>query len=461
MKIIQVYAYEVLNSCGFPTIACVVQTDTGAIGKVIIPSTYYEQNEYHCKNLIDENNHIYFGYGVKKAINLINHNIANLLLGLDVTNQRRIDELLLLLDNSPDHRYYGTNTLLAVSLAVSKAAANELHISLYKYIREKLLGNTNSKYLMPTISFNILNVSSNIKKQLQQFFIIPLGFNSLNEVLIATNKIFYNLKKELIDNNYQILMDAYGAFIPEFKNLEQYLVLLIKVIKNCGYGVENNSKNQIALAMNFKANNIYDPINKLYQFSLPINDENKKLTYNANEMQELVLYFVNKFNLLSIQDPFSIEDEQNYIDLMNQTKNQIQITGDDIYVSNPYLIKLGLEKHLTNSVVIKLDEVATLSEIIEAILFAKKANWTAVIASRYCDTEEAYISDLCVSLGTGQIQVGGFSRSERTSKYNRLIEIALQEQDNIIFLGKKVYYNLIQNQLSSETNHENNKTTKQ
>ncbi|MBQ5543619.1 MAG: hypothetical protein IIT97_01615, partial [Mycoplasmataceae bacterium] len=284
--------------------------------------------------------------------------------------------------------------------------------------------------------------------------------SSLNEVLIATNKIFYNFKKELIDNNYKILMDGYGAFVPEFKNLEQYLVLLIKVIKNCGYSVENNSKNQIALSMNFKANNIYDPINKLYHFSLPINDENKKLTYNTSEMQELVLYFINKFHLLSIQDPFSVQDEQNYIDLMNQTKNQIQITGDDIYVSNPYLIKLGLEKHLTNSVVIKLDEVATLSEIIEAILFAKKANWTAVVAARYCDTEDAYISDLCVALGTGQIQVGGFSRSERISKYNRLIEIALQEQDNIIFLGKKVYYNLVQNQNNTKTDYDKNKITK-
>ena len=456
MKIIQVYAYEVLNSMGFPTIACVIQTDTGAVGKVLIPTSSLHESKYACKSLVDKDENSYFGYGVKKAVNLINQNIANLLLGLDVTNQKRIDELLLLLDNSVDHRYYGANTLLAVSLAASKAAANELHLSLYKYLREKLLNNTESKYLLPTVFFNILNIETNEEKQLQQFFIVPLGFKNLNEVFIITNKIFHNLKKELIKNNESFLIDGYGAFAVKLKNLEAYIELLIKVIIDSGYKVGNDgNENEIALAINFKANQVYDPINKIYQLTLPINDENLKLIYNQSEFLNLVSSLINKYHFLCVQDPFSMFDTQNYVDLTKDVSNNMQITADEVYASNPYLIKLGLEKHLTNSVLIKLDEVATLSEIIEAVLYAKKANWTIIVASRYSDTEDSYIVDLAVGLGTGQIQVGGFSRSERTSKYNRLIEIMIQERQNAVFLGKKAFYNLTQTKSNDEDDNLN------
>ncbi|MBR4486863.1 hypothetical protein IKS57_06060, partial [bacterium] len=235
--------------------------------------------------------------------------------------------------------------------------------------------NTESKYLLPAIFFNALNVETNNEKQLQQFFIIPLGFKNLNEVFIATNKIFHNLKKTLNKNNETFLIDGYGAFVPKLKNLEAYIELLIKVITDCGYKVGNNgNENEIALAINFKANKLYDPINKLYQLTLPINVDNLKSTYNQNQFYDLVLSLINKYHFLCVQDPFSMFDTQNYVDLTKNFSNNLQITADEIYSSNPYLIKLGLEKHLTNSVLIKLDEVATLSEIIEAVLYAKKAN---------------------------------------------------------------------------------------
>ncbi len=445
MKIIQVHAYEVLNSIGFPTVACIVQTDTGAIGKAVVPNGRVKDSLYYAKTLYDHDENRYFGRGVKKAVNLINRNISNLLLGLDVTNQKKIDQLLNLLDSTPDKSFYGANTLLVVSLAVAKAAANELHIPLYQYIRENLLDNTLNKYLLPVPFMKMINGGRQVDNTyaFQEYMIVPLGFKTFFDVLQATNKITNNLKQILIDEGYSSFVGPEGGYGPNIRSIEETLDLLCRAVAISGYTVSaNGSNNTIAFAIDLAANSIYDEAKDIYIFNWPLTKGDKKLQYTDYEISNLIQYLISKYPIISIEDPFAFRKKDQYIKLNKELGGEIQIIGDQLYASNPYLIKNGIEKQYTNSVLIKFDESSTLSQIIESILYVKKGNWTVQLAARNGDTDDTFIADLAVAMGIGQIKIGGLNRGERICKYNRIIEISLEQGLNAVYLGKQVFYNI-------------------
>jgi enolase len=414
MDIKEIKAIRVLDSRGVPTIKTFIKTEN-AIGYAAVPSgTSAGMHEAH--ELRDKKSKDYFNQDVSKAIKNVNTIISKKLKGKFVLDQKDIDNSLIELDGTDNKSRLGANAILSVSLAASRAAAKELSLPLYDYISRLA---DNNKFKDPTPLSNIINGGEHSGSNIafQEFLIIP-KFKEIENSIKAMSEIYHALKiiisKEHGSSSTNVGFE--GGFVPNFKeaNEENPLILIEKAIKAAGY-----SKKEISLGLDCAANSFYDQKENKYFLN------NKK--YSSQELLDYYLQLIKKYNIKSIEDPFFEEDKKAWQDFSKKVKPSVNIVGDDLLVTNPALIKDAIKKKYCNSLLLKVNQIGTLTESLESFNLAKKANWKVVVSHRSGETEDNYISDLAYGINSDYTKFGAPSRGERTSKYNRLLEIKALE----------------------------------
>ncbi len=408
-KVIKVLGREVLDSRGYPTVEAEVHLEGGYYGKAIVPSgASTGLNE--AMELRDNDINRFFGKGVLKSVFIINNIISKEIVGLDSINQSNIDQLMINLDGTDNKSKLGANSILAVSLAIAKASANSLNMTLFNYINKL---NKNSNLSMPVPMMNIINggchADNNI--DIQEFMILPVGAKSFRHAVRMCSEIFHTLGKILKLNNRKISIGDEGGYAPDLNSNEEALVLISDAVNKAGYILGK----EIYLALDCAASEFYNKDEKLYLF------ENKK--YSFYEFTDLLNDWINKYSILSIEDPLSELDWEGYVYLTGILGNNVQLVGDDLFVTNVELLKKGINLNVANSILIKPNQIGTLTETFKAINLAKKHNYSVIISHRSGETEDTFIADISVGVASGQIKTGSMSRSERISKYNRLIRI--------------------------------------
>jgi enolase len=425
-EIVDVYAREILDSRGNPTVEVEVYLESGAMGRAAVPSGA-STGEREALELRDGDADRYLGKGVLKAVDNVNNNIAAELLGWDSSDQAGIDQKLIELDGTETKSSLGANAMLGVSLACARATAEELGLSLYQYI-----GGTNAREL-PLPMLNILNGGAHADNNvdIQEFMIMPAGAGSFKEALRMSTEIFHTLKKVLKGRGYNTSVGDEGGFAPNLKSNEEALEVIIEAIKQAGY----KPGEDVLLALDVAASELY---------------EDGKYTL-ANEAQpvkspaELVAFYedlVNRYPIISIEDGMAENDWDGWQLLTEKLGKRIQIVGDDLYVTNTKILREGIEKGIANSILIKLNQIGTLTETLDAIEMAKRAGYTAVVSHRSGETEDTTIADLVVATNAGQIKTGSACRTDRVCKYNQLLRIEDELGETGCFNGRGVFYNL-------------------
>lgn len=424
-EIIDVFAREILDSRGNPTLEVEVVLDSGAVGIAKVPSgASTGQNE--ALELRDGGKR-YHGKGVLGAVKNIMEEIAPRLRGMESSMQTDIDKLLIDLDGTENKSRLGANAILGVSMAVARATAVEAGLPLYKY-----LGGANAKTL-PVPMMNIINGGAHADNNLdiQEFMIMPVRFESFAEALRAGVEIFHTLKKILKKEGLNTAVGDEGGFAPNLKNNTEAISYIMKAIEESGY----KPGEEVFIALDVAASELYD--NGLYKF------EGKTIS-----SEELIGYYqqiIEKYPVLSIEDGLSELDWSGWESLTERLGKKIQLVGDDIFVTNPALISKGIKLGIANSVLIKLNQIGTVSETLDAIEITKKAGYTAVVSHRSGETEDTTIADLSVACNTGFIKTGSLSRSERIAKYNRLLRIEDELGESAYYPGMKAFYNIMRN----------------
>ena len=402
MKIKNIIAREILDSRGNPTIEADVILENGIIGRASVPSGASTGSKEAIE--LRDNEKRYLGKGVQKAISNINGPIRKNLIGKDSSNQQEIDEIMIKLDGTPNKSNMGANAILAVSIANLKASAKAQKTSLFKYIE------TGTK--LPTPMINIINggAHANNKLDFQEFMIIP-KFATMKERIQAASEIFHTLKEILKSKHLNTSVGDEGGFAPDLKSNEEALKLIIKAIKKADYLPGEN----IFLALDIAASELVK--GKKYILEA----EDKKLT-----SKELIKYYkklVKKYPIISLEDPLAEDDWEGFKLLTDQLGDKIQIVGDDLFVTNKKYLKQGIDKNIANAILIKPNQIGTVTETLETINLAKSANYKTIISHRSGETEDTFIADLAVATNAGQIKTGSMSRGERICKYNRLLRI--------------------------------------
>jgi enolase len=427
--IIGCQAREILDSRGNPTVEVDVVLEDGSFGRAAVPSGA-STGEHEALELRDKDPLRFLGKGVTKAVDNVNNEIAPKILetDLDALDQVALDKFLIDLDGTEDKSRLGANAILGVSLAACKAAAFYCDLPLYQYI-----GGVNSKVL-PVPQMNILNGGSHADNNvdLQEFMVMPVGAPSFKEALRTGAEIFHNLKKVLKDKNYNTAVGDEGGFAPDLKSNEEALQVVMQGIEKAGY----KPGEQVFIALDPAASEFYDEKQKIYDLKA----ENRKLS--SAEMVEFYENLVNKYPIISIEDGLAQDDWDGWVNLNRKLGNRIQIVGDDLYVTNIKRLAKGIQLKASNSILIKLNQIGTLSETLDAIEMAKEAGFTAVISHRSGETEDTTIADVVVATNAGQIKSGSASRTDRICKYNRLLRIEEELKERAKFLGKKVFYNI-------------------
>jgi len=406
-KIKDLKAREILDSRGLPTIEVECHLVSGEVGRASIPAGA-SKGKYEALEVRD-NEKRYFGKGVKRAIENIEVVIKKELIGLDVLEQKKIDNLLKELDGSPNKSNLGANALLGVSLACAKAASAFCKLPLYRY-----LGGINT-FTLPVPYFNIINGGLHAGNDLdiQEYMIVPLGIETFKEKLRAGSEIFHTLKRILKEEGKPIGLGDEGGFACNFENNEEPLRYLTKAIEEAGY----EAGKEVFLAIDAASSNFYDEKTRFYYLKL----ENKKLT-----SEELIEYYENwilNYPIIAIEDGLSEEDWEGWQKLTQRLEKKIQLIGDDIFVTNIERLKKGIEKKVANGILIKPNQIGTLTETIECINFAKENGYKVMISHRSGETEDTFIADLAVATNAGQIKAGAPQRGERIAKYNQLLRI--------------------------------------
>lgn len=420
-------ALQMLDSRGNPTIKVYVTTISGAYGTALVPSGA-STGEHEAHELRDGEEK-YNGQGVLKAIENIEGEISDLLVGnFSVTEQREIDNAMIELDGTENKSRLGANAILGVSLAVAKAAADYYEQPLYQYIGGM------SSFLLPTPMMNILNGGAHAKNSLdfQEFMIMPVGACCIAEAVRMGSEIFHSLKKVLAQKGLSTAVGDEGGFAPDVNSCEEALDLISTAVENAGYSLGKD----IYLALDAASSEFYNKDDKLYHLV----GENKSLT--ADKMISFYEELCKNYPIISIEDALQENDFENTARLTDELGNKIQLVGDDLFVTNVKRLEMGIKKGAANSILIKPNQIGTLSETIDAILTAKRANYTAVMSHRSGETEDTTIADIAVALNMGQIKTGSLSRSERTAKYNRLIEIENELGESGKYAGINAFYNL-------------------
>ncbi|MDR1794949.1 MAG: phosphopyruvate hydratase [Erysipelotrichaceae bacterium] len=423
-----VYAREVIDSRGNPTIEVEVTTLSGAFGRAIVPSGA-STGEREALELRDGDKKRFGGKGVLKAVANVNDIIAEEVVGLDVTEQNLIDKTMIELDGTPDKSKLGANAILGVSLACARAAADYYGIPLYKY-----LGGFNGK-LLPVPMMNVLNGGSHADSSVdfQEFMIMPVGAPNINEAIRIGAEVFHSLKKVLHDRGAVTAVGDEGGFAPNLSDNEEPLKVIVEAIEKAGYkpGVD------VVLAMDVAASEFYNTETKLYELK-----KSKGGTKTTDEMIDLYEGWIKKYPIVSIEDGLGERDWDGWKKMTDRLGDKIQIVGDDLFVTNPKIFREGIDRGIANSILIKLNQIGTLTETFDCMQMAKEHGYTCVVSHRSGETEDTTIADVVVGFNAGQIKTGSMSRTDRIAKYNQLMRIADELGETAQFLGKKVFYNL-------------------
>jgi enolase len=422
--IVDVIARELLDSRGNPTIEVDVVLESGAMGRAAIPSGA-STGEHEANELRDKNKNRYFGKGVQKAVSNVNDIITEHIIGLDATDQIGIDQLMIELDGTANKSKLGANAILGVSLAVAKAAAEALGLPLYQY-----LGGVNAKVL-PVPMMNILNGGSHADNNvdLQEFMIVPAGASKFSEALRMGTEVFHHLKKVLNSKGYNTAVGDEGGFAPDLKSNEEAIEVILAAIKKSGY----QAGKDIFLSLDPASSEFYDKKKKRYILA----SEKKELT--AEKMVAYYEEWVKKYPIISIEDGMAEDDWVGWKIMTDKLGDKIQLVGDDLFVTNTNRLAKGIKKGITNSILIKVNQIGTLTETLDAIELAHKSGYTTVISHRSGETEDSTIADLAVATNAGQIKTGSASRSDRIAKYNQLLRIEEMLADTAVFLGVKSF----------------------
>lgn len=425
-KIKNVHAREILDSRGNPTVEVDVRLESGIVGRAAVPSGA-STGEHEAVELRDAHPSRYLGKGVRKAVENVNTTIAGQLVGSDTTDQTAIDRTLIDLDGTTNKGRLGANAILGVSLAVARTAASHLGLPLYRYI-----GGANAKEL-PLPMMNILNGGSHADNNvdIQEFMIMPTGAPSFSEALRMGVEIFHNLKTVLRERDYSTAVGDEGGFAPDLESNEEALLVIMEGIERANYtpGVD------VMLALDPASSEFYnDGIYRLQAEAKP----NK----SSEEMVDFYAELTEKYPIISIEDGLAEDDWDGWEMLTRAIGDKVQLVGDDLFVTNTNRLQRGIDQGIANSILIKLNQIGTLTETLSAIELAKKSNYTAVISHRSGETEDTTISDVAVATNAGQIKTGSLCRTDRTCKYNQLLRIEEELGEQALFRGEDVFLNL-------------------
>ena len=419
-------ALEVLDSRGNTTVQVEVLLEDGSIGKALVPSGA-STGSFEAVELRDGEKERYLGKGVLKAVHNVNTIIRDKIIGMNAYNQIELDKELINLDGTENKSKLGANATLGVSLAVCKAAAESLGMELYNYI-----GGTNAK-ILPTPMMNILNGGKHADSTLsvQEFMIMPVGAKNFNECIRMGAEIYHNLKKVLKEKGLSTAVGDEGGFAPNVKDEDEALSIIIEAINKAGY----KPGEDVCLALDIAATEMYEEAKK-------IGKEGEYcfwkigVTKTVDEMIDFIENLCEKYPIISVEDGLAEEDWDGWKKLTERLGNKIQLVGDDLFVTNIKRLQKGIDMGVTNSILIKLNQIGTLTETLDAIELAKKNGYTAVVSHRSGETEDTTLADVAVAMNAGQIKTGAPCRTDRVAKYNRLINICDELGDNAIFAGK-------------------------
>ena len=428
MSVIEsVYAREVLDSRGNPTVEVEVVLESGAQGRAIVPSGA-STGAFEAVELRDGDKSRYLGKGTQTAVDNVNNIIAEQLEGMESTDQPAIDALLIELDGTHNKGKLGANAILGVSMAVARASAEELGLPLYQYI-----GGVNAKQL-PVPMMNILNGGEHADNSVdvQEFMILPVGAPTFKEGLRMGAEVFHSLKKVLSERGLACGVGDEGGFAPNLGSNREALELIVEAIEKAGY----EPGKDVMLGLDVAATEMYDKETKLYD----LKHEGKKLT--AEEMVDLYEDWATNFPIITIEDGLDEEDWDGWKVLTERLGKKIQLVGDDLFVTNTERLERGIEAGVANSILIKVNQIGTITETLDAIEMAKRAGYTAVISHRSGETEDTTIADLAVAVNAGQIKTGAPSRTDRVAKYNQLLRIEEMVGEQARYCGLKSFYNL-------------------
>ncbi|MDY2902450.1 MAG: phosphopyruvate hydratase [Bacilli bacterium] len=423
----EVYAREVLDSRGNPTVEVEIYTESDGFGRAIVPSGA-STGEYEAVELRDKDNSRYGGKGVLKAVDNVNEIIAPEIIGMNVFDQVGIDKTLIELDGTPNKSKLGANAILGVSLAVAKAASDLCGLSLYNY-----LGGFNAKEL-PVPMMNILNGGAHADWciDFQEIMIMPVGAKSISEAVRMGAEVFHTLKRILKENGYNIAVGDEGGYAPKLPSNDYAFETVVKAIQEAGYVPGKD----IMLATDVASSEFYNEETKLYD----LKSENKSLS--AEEMVSYYEQLIKKYPIISIEDGLDENDWAGWKVLTKKLGKKVQLVGDDLFVTNTERLARGIKEGVANAILIKVNQIGTLTETFDAIEMAKKAGYAAVVSHRSGETEDTTIADIAVGTNAGQIKTGSLSRTDRIAKYNQLIRIEDELAETAVFKGIDTFYNL-------------------
>lgn len=420
-------ARQILDSRGNPTIEVDVITENGLLGRAAVPSGA-STGKYEAVELRDKNDKLFLGKGVKQAVSNVNNFIMEALIGENIFDQRMIDDRMIQLDGTENKSKIGANAILGVSLAVAKAAAYESEQSLYRYI-----GGVNA-HTLPVPMMNILNGGSHADNSIdfQEFMIMPLGADSFSEGLRMGVEVFHHLKKVLKSKNYSTNVGDEGGFAPDIKSNKEAIEIVLKAIESAGY----RPGEDIYIAMDAASSEFYLASERVYHFHKSTGDK-----LSSDEMVDYWKTWINQYPILSIEDGLHEDDWAGWTKLNAEIGDKVQLVGDDLFVTNTKKLQRGIDDKAANSILIKVNQIGTLSETIDAVELARRNSFTSVMSHRSGETEDTTIADLAVALNTGQIKTGSASRSDRVAKYNQLLRIE-EELGSVAYYPGKSLFNL-------------------
>ena len=425
-EIIGVQGRQILDSRGNPTLEVDVTLESGAMGRAAVPSGA-STGSREAVELRDGDSRAYLGKGVSKAVKNVNTKIALELIGIEVTEQVLIDRLMIEMDGTANKSKLGANSILGVSLAVAQAAASDLDLPLFQYV-----GGTNAKEL-PVPMMNVLNGGAHADNNvdIQEFMVVPVGAKSFSAALRMGVEVFHHLKAVLKKGGFNTAVGDEGGFAPNLESNEQAIEVLIKAVKSAGYKIGKD----ILIALDVAASELFS--NKKY--TLAAEGDNK---WTSSEMVDYLAGLANKYPIISIEDGLAENDWAGWKKLTNAIGDSVQIVGDDLFVTNTSILKKGIKEGVGNSILIKVNQIGTLTETLDAVEMAKKAGYTNVISHRSGETEDTSIADIAVAVNAGQIKTGSLCRTDRTAKYNQLLRIEEILGNTAIYRGRDVFFNL-------------------
>lgn len=423
----EVTAREVLDSRGNPTVEVEIYLDDGAMGRAIVPSGA-STGVHEAVELRDGDKSRYLGKGTLKAVDNVNNIIADEIIGWDVFDQTGLDKFLTELDGTPNKGKLGANAILGVSMAAARAAADSLGLALFQY-----LGGINGK-ILPTPMMNILNGGSHADNtvDIQEFMIMPVGADTFREALRMGAEVFHNLKKVLKDKGLNTAVGDEGGFAPNLTTNEEAIQVIIEAIEKAGYKPGEDVK----IALDVAASEFFDTDKKIYNLT------GEGVSRTAEEMVSYYEMLCGKYPVISIEDGLAEDDWEGWSLLTERLGGKIQLVGDDLFVTNTERLRRGIKEGVANSILIKVNQIGTLTETFDAIEMAKKAGYTAVVSHRSGETEDTTIADIVVGLNAGQIKTGSLSRTDRIAKYNQLLRLEEMLGESAQYAGADAFYNI-------------------